>query len=89
MRGHTSARHNAGVSEEEKGNTRKAIKHYTIAVKGGGNGSLRTIREMYTIGRATKDDYSKALQARQSYLDEVKSDQRDKAAAAREAYRYY
>ena len=31
----------------------------------------------------------KALQSYQTYLEEIKSDQRDKAAAADEKYRYY
>ena len=38
---------------------------------------------MYGYGHATKDDYAEALQSYQAYLDEVKSDQRDQAAAAR------
>jgi len=44
---------------------------------------------MYLIGYATKDDYTKALQSYQEYLGEIKSCQRDKAAAAHERYRYY
>lgn len=35
------------------------------------------------------NDYKKALQSYQEYLSEIKSPQRDKAAAARENYRYY
>jgi len=37
---------------------------------------------MYENRQTTKDDYAKALQTYQAYLDEIKSDQRDKAAAA-------
>ena len=40
-------------------------------------------------GHATKDDYAKALRAYQAYLAEIKSAQRDAAAAARANYRYY
>ena len=40
-------------------------------------------------GYATKDDYTAALRAYQAYLAEVKSSQRDKAAAADANYRYY
>ena len=40
-------------------------------------------------GHATKDDYTKALRAYQAYLVEIKSTQRDKAAAASANYRYY
>ena len=60
-----------------------------IAIEGGCNDSLNMIRFMVTKGRATKDDYSKALRGYQSYLDEVKSDQRDEAAAFRDEYKYY
>ena len=44
---------------------------------------------MYTNGKATKEDYTTALRAYQEYLGEIKSVQRDKAAAASERYRYY
>ena len=37
----------------------------------------------------TKDEYSKALRAYQSYLGEIKSDQRDEAAAYDEEFKYY
>ena len=60
-----------------------------IAVEGGDNASLKQIKQMYTNGNATKDDYAKALQAYQAYLDEVKSDDRDKAAEYDEIYKYY
>ena len=33
-------------------------------------------------GDATKEVYTKALRSYQAYLDEIKSDQRDEAAAA-------
>ena len=59
-----------------------------IAVEGGNNGSLKAIQNYYSNGQATKDDYKQALQAYQKYLDEVKSSQRDEAAASREDYQY-
>ena len=40
-------------------------------------------------GNATKEVYTKALKAYQEYLAEIKSVQRDKAAAADESYQYY
>ena len=41
-------------------------------------------------GHATKKDYEAALHGRQAYLDSIKSDQRDKAAAFDYSqYRYY
>ena len=64
-----------------------------IAAKGGDSNSLRNIRvSLFSCGYidikhncvrryATKDDYAKALRSYQSYLDEIKSGQRDEAAA--------
>ena len=50
---------------------------------------LWTKSKKYSNGQATKDDYMRALQLYQTYLGEIKSDQRDKAVAADEKYRYY
>jgi len=84
------ARHNLGVDEVDAGNIDRAIKHYMIAIRDGNTDSLKEIRELYKCGHATKDDYAKALQAHQVYLDEIKSTQRDEAAAFdNEEYRYY
>ena len=60
-----------------------------IAVKGGNSNSVKRVQELFMDGNATKDNYTAALRARQSYLDEIKSDQREKAAAARDDYKYY
>ena len=90
MKGCVSARHNLGILEEQKGNMDRALKHYMIAVRGGYADSLqRRIKELYAKGYATKDDYTTALRLYQTYLDEIKSNQRDEAAAAREENRYY
>ena len=62
----------------------RAIKHYMIAIESGWSGSLAVIRSLHLIGHATKEDYSKALRSYQEYLNEVKSAQRDEAAAAYE-----
>jgi len=88
MRGNAAVRHSLAVNEENSGNTERAIKHYMIAASGGINISLKRIKVLYSNGHATKDEYSKALQAYQKYLIEVKSSQRDEAAAAREDYKY-
>ena len=50
---------------------------------------MEQIKEFYSKGFATKEDYTRALQLYQDYLGEIKSKQRDEAAAAREDYRYY
>ena len=83
------ARHNLGNDEWRAGNKERALKHWMIAVRDGYANSLETIKQMCTYGRATKDDYMTALQLYQAYLGEIKSLQRDEAAAAREDHRYY
>lgn len=47
------------------------------------------IRDFYTAGVATKDEYAKALHVYQAYLDDIRSDQRDAAASDWERFRYY
>ena len=50
--------------------------------------SLNKIQELYSNGHVTKDDYTKALRSFQEYLNEVKSKQRDDAAAFHDEYKY-
>jgi len=90
MGGEVIARYNLGNNEKTAGNIDRALKHYMIAVRSGYNKSLEKIKEFYTNGHATKDDYTKALRLYQEYLGEIKSVQRDEAAAFdSERYRYY
>jgi len=88
MRGCVTARHNLGTIEEKTGNMDRALKHYMISVRNGNSKSLKEIKRLYSSGHATKEDYTKALHSYQEYLGEIKSPQRDKAAAANEYYRY-
>ena len=88
MGGEAAARHYLGAFEELDGNHHRAIKHWVIAAGGGDHDSLKAMQGMYTDGHATKDDYTKALKSYQVYLDEIKSDQRDKVALAGEKYKY-
>ena len=83
------ARYNLGLIEKRAGNYDRALKHFMIAVRDGHSRSLKMIKEFYSRGYTTKDAYMKALQAYQVYLGEIKSEQRDKAAAFDEEYRYY
>ena len=59
-----------------------------IAARGGHNASLKKIRELYMGGYATKDDFAQALRSHQEYVGEVRSVQRDQAAAADNNMRY-
>ena len=66
-----------------------ALKHWQIAVKCGSSDSLQTIQEWYKQGVATKQDFETALRSRQEYLGEIRSVQRDQAAAVGNHYKYY
>ena len=87
--GYAESRHNLGVYESNMGNFGRAIKHYMIAVRSGSNESLKIIKQLFTHGGVTKDDYMNGLKNYQAYLVEVKSDDRDKAAAYDDEYKYY
>ena len=89
LSGNVQARNNLGATEQIIGNVDRALKHFMIAIEGGNKMSLESIKQLYIIEHATKEDYTKALGKYQAYLDEVKSNQRDKAAASRASYKYY
>ena len=89
MGGHVKARHNLGVLEKRAGNMDRALKHFMIAVGTGQRNSLTAIQKLFKMGVATKDDYTLALRAYQAYFGEIKSVQRNEAAAANENYKYY
>ena len=81
MLGNVYAGHNLGLYEKKAGNTDRALKHFMSAVEYGCDKSLVYIKQFFMAGNATKDDYANALRSYQAYLDEVRSDQRDAAAA--------
>ena len=87
--GNETARYNTGNSERRVCNWDRAIKHYMIAAGGGWNGSVKSIQQLYTNGHAKKDNYTSALRAYQKYLQEIRSEQRDIAAAFSEEFKYY
>ena len=89
MGGHTAARHNLGAFENNTGNVDRALRHYMISVDGGCHLSSREIHKLYKVGHVTKEEYTKALRSYQKYLVEIRSAQRDEAAASDEDYKYY
>ena len=89
MAGNVTARYNLGADEYNAGNYDRELKHYMIAVSGGCTRSVKVIQQLYKNGRVTKDHYANALRSYQAYLNEIKSDQRDKAAAFDAEYKYY
>jgi len=88
MGGVAQARHNLGIIEGLTGNRDRALRHLMIAISSGYDESLKKVKFMYEKGYATKDYYKKALESYQAYLDEIKSEQRDKAAAANDSFKY-
>ena len=89
MGGVVEARYNLGAIEFNAGNMDRAMKHLMISVGMGESNSLETIKLIFMNGHATKDDYAKALQVYQANLVEIKSAQRDQAAAFSDDYKYY
>jgi len=89
MGGSVTARLNLGNNEASAGNMDRAVKHYMIAARGGYANSLNNIKVLYSAGHATKENYTQALRAYQEYLDEIKSPQRNEAAAFDAHNRYY
>ena len=57
------------------------MRHLMISAGAGDDDSLKAIRQCYMDGHATKDDFEKALRAHKEAKDEMKSDQREEAAA--------
>ena len=87
MGGNGRARYNLGSIINS--NMNRALRHHMIAIRSGYVKSLEKIKLWYTHGYVTKDVYMAALQTYQVYLGEIKSPQRDEAAAADENCRYY
>ena len=79
--GDVDARHNLAVYEGNSGNKSRAMKHLMIASGVGDDDALDKIRECFTEGNATKDDFAKALRAPKKSKDAMKSAQREAAAA--------
>jgi len=89
MKGEAQARHNLGLAEERAGNFDRAVRHFMIALRDGKSDSLKEIKKYYSHGHASKEVYTKALRLYQEYLGEIKSPQRDRAAAAHDECKYY
>ena len=77
------ARHKLGIEEVHLGNMDRATKHFMIAARSGYDASLKKVGEGYKAGHVTKDDYASTLRSHQSIRNEMKSEQRSRAAANR------
>ncbi len=77
--GHPIARNKLGYSEWENGSHERAVKHFTIASNLEHHDSLKALMKLYALGKASKDDYAKALRAYQAAVEATKSPQRKEA----------
>eukprot|EP00979_Chaetoceros_neogracilis_P003160 scaffold537_cov223-Chaetoceros_neogracile.AAC.2 len=82
MAGNAHARHNLGWNEGNAGNMDRAFKHLMISANDGHASSMKSVQEGYKNGFVTKDDFAKTIRAYGNSIVEMKSDDRDRAAAA-------
>jgi hypothetical protein len=59
----------------------RAYKHWMISANDGYDLAMKAVQEGYNSGFVTKDDYAKTTSAYGNSIDEMKSDDRDRAAA--------
>ena len=83
MNGDVIARHSLGADKYEAGNYHRAMKHLLIAASAGYKKSLDMVKKGYMAEHVTKEQYANTLREYQMSQDEMKSDARDKAWAAR------
>jgi len=88
IKGDSGARHALGIFEKQKGNMDRALKHFMIAVSEDAS-SLGEIKQLFINGHAKKEDYAKALRSSQAFLEEIRSEQRDKIAAFNANWKCY
>ena len=79
MNGNVKARHNLGCLEGEAGNIARSKKHFILAARAGWKKSLDKVKDGYSSGIVTKDEYANTLREYQKIQDEMKSDTREKA----------
>ena len=83
MIGDIQARNNLGANEYQSGNHHRAFKHFIISARAGDKMSLDNVKQGYTEGHVTKEEYANTLREYQKSQDETKSNARDKALTAR------
>jgi len=81
MGGSPQARYNLGYLEECVGDYHRAMSHLILAARAGHEGSLDMVKKGFMVGMVTKDEYANTLRSYQKIQDEMKSDERDKAAS--------
>ena len=81
MNGHIMARHNLGCSDWNTGNYDRAFRHFILAARAGYEESLDVVKQGFTKGRISKDEYTNTLRAYGERHEEMKSEERDIAEA--------
>eukprot|EP00979_Chaetoceros_neogracilis_P003177 scaffold544_cov220-Chaetoceros_neogracile.AAC.3 len=81
MAGNVQARNILGCDEENAGNMDRAFKHWMISANDGCGLAMKAVQEGHKNGFVTKDDYAKTTRAYGNSIDEMKSDDRDRAVA--------
>ena len=82
MAGDKDARHNLACDEGQAGNYHRAMKHFIIAARAGHELSFDAVKKGFMRGFVGKDDYANTLRAYHERQKEMKSNERDKAAAS-------
>ena len=77
--GQATARYNLGNHEGRNGRLERAMKHFIIAANLGLGEALERVKEGFSNGDMSKDDYEAALRGHQAAVDATKSQQRDAA----------
>mmetsp|Transcript_26475 Transcript_26475/g.40020 ORF Transcript_26475/g.40020 Transcript_26475/m.40020 type:complete len:263 (+) Transcript_26475:44-832(+) len=81
--GHHLARYNLAMHEGGNGRYERAVKHLIISANLGHDKSIQKLKENYTDGHVSKEDFAAALRAYQAAMVAMKSPQREAAEAAR------
>jgi hypothetical protein len=63
-----------------RGNNECACRHFIIAARDGYKDSMKFLLDGFKLGNVTKEELEEMLRVHQKSIDEMKSDQRDKAA---------
>lgn len=77
MAGDKNSRYNLGCDEGNSGNMRRAYRHWMIAARAGESESVRLVREGYSDGYVTKNEFENTLRGYKEYLDDIKTEQRE------------
>ena len=79
MGGDPESRYNIGAIEWRKGNTDRAVKHYTIAAAQGDDNAIKALMGAFKRGVVEKDVLTISLREHKAAVDATKSPQREQA----------